>query len=1027
MATVDLGELARRLADRKQGRTEANVQSDLHILLAAAPLQLDDGDLDDIVLEQPAGARRRIDVEAGFCVFEVKRDLRVGNVRADAVTQLAGYVASRTGDTGQRYVGVLTDGAEWHLHHLRDGTLVEVSSFTLDARMPDVDGLCVWLEGVLATGAAITPTPGEIEKRLGATSPAHALDFAELAELYRAHRDDPGIVLKRELWTKLLTTAFGTNFTDDDTLFVEHTLLVVIAEIVGHAVIGFDPTDPSIGAATLLSGRLFSVDAQIGGVIDADFFDWPAEIPGGEVFVRALARRLNRFAWAQVEHDVMKVLYESVIDTDQRHRLGEYYTPDWLAEAVVVETVPDPLSTTVLDPACGSGTFLFHAVRRYLAAADAAGTPAPEAIAGAARAVTGLDVHPVAVTLARITYLLAIGVERLAADDRPAFSVPVYLGDAVQWGQERTLINVDALTVRTEEGGTLFAEQLQFPEHLLADAGRFDRLVADLATMASTRPRRSKIPSLSATFRLYAIDPADQTMITETFRIMCGLHDRGRNHVWGYYLRNLARPVALARPDNRVDALVGNPPWLAYRYMTPAMKTNFKDLSEASNFWAGAAAATSQDLSALFVARTLELYLRPGGRFGMVMPLAVLSRRQYTGFRTGRWSAENTNINAVLDRPWDLHAVKPSFFPVPACVAFGTRSETAGRALDGTRIAWAGRLPRTNMTYNDAQPLLTRATVDPTASTGAVSPYAGRFTQGSTLVPRLLLFVDVVDSPTKNPLGSGAGRRAVRSRRSANEKKPWKQQPDHAGTVERQFVHPMHLGDTVLPFRVREPFTTVVPWDGKELLDGTSAKLDLYPGLADWWRRAEQVWNTHRTSSMTLLQRIDYQRTLRGQFPAAKYRVVYTKSGMYLAAAVVSDDSAVIGQGLYWASARSLAEARYLTAIFNSDALLELVRPLQARGEHNPRDFAKVLFQLPIPTYDADVELHRDLAGLAERAEQVAATVELPAGKSFQTLRRTVRSALVTDGVGAELDAAVQALLIPSPAASPAESVDAAG
>lgn len=1020
MATVDLGDLTRRLADRKAGRTEANVQSDLHMLLAAAPLQLDDGDLLDIVLEQPAGARRRIDVEAGFCVFEVKRDLRVGNVRVDAVAQLARYVADRTHETGQRYVGVLTDGAEWYLHHLRDDALVEVSALTVDPRSPDVDGLCVWLEGVLSTAQGLAPTPAAIEERLGAASPGHALDFAELAELYRTHRNNPGIMLKRELWTKLLTVAFGTNFTDDDDLFVEHTLLVVTAEIIGHAVVGFDPTDSSIPAATVLAGRLFSQNAQIGGVIDADFFDWPAEIPGGERFVRALARRLARFAWTDVEHDVMKVLYESVIDTDQRHRLGEYYTPDWLAEAVVTETVPDPLATSVLDPACGSGTFLFHAVRRYLAAADTAGIPTPAAIQGATRAVIGLDVHPVAVTLARITYLLAIGVERLAADDRPAFSVPVYLGDAVQWGQERTLINVDALTVRTEEGGTLFAEQLQFPEHLLVDAGRFDRLVADLATKASERPRNSPIPTLAATFRLYAIAPDDQPMITETFRIMCGLHDRGRNHIWGYYVRNLARPMALARPDNRVDALVGNPPWLAYRYMTPGTKLNFKDLSEASNFWAGAAVAAHQDLSALFVARALELYLRPGGRFGMVMPLAVLSRKQYSGFRTGRWSAENTNINAALERPWDLHQVKPSFFPVPASVVFGTRTDVAGRALDGTSTTWSGRLPRRNASLAEAAPHLTRSDIETnTAGQGTGSPYAARFSQGATLVPRLLVSVEIEATGSKNPLGSGAGRRAVRSRRSATEKKPWKDLPGHSGAVERQFIRTMHVGDTVLPFRLRDPFVAVVPLDGTKLLDSGSERLGLYPGLADWWQRAETIWNEHRSSALSLSDQINYRRKLTGQFPAQKYRVVYPRSGMYIAAAIVADENAVIDFGLYWASARSLAEARYLTAVLNSDALLQLIRPLQGRGEHNPRDFAKVLFQLPIPLYDPNVSVHRELADLAAHAEDVAAATELPHGKSFQTLRRTIRTALEAEGVGSALDDAVRTLLTPARATAP--------
>jgi hypothetical protein len=81
-------ELLRGMARREVPRTEANVQSDLRTFLLAAPLELEEGDLVDIVLEQQAGGGRRIDVEAGLCVFEVKRDLRKGNVRDEAETQL---------------------------------------------------------------------------------------------------------------------------------------------------------------------------------------------------------------------------------------------------------------------------------------------------------------------------------------------------------------------------------------------------------------------------------------------------------------------------------------------------------------------------------------------------------------------------------------------------------------------------------------------------------------------------------------------------------------------------------------------------------------------------------------------------------------------------------------------------------------------------------------------------------------------------------------------------------------------------
>ena len=56
------------------------------------------------------GDRRRIDVEAGSTVIEVKRDLRRERAKREAEDQLAGYVESRTNQTGLRYAGVLTDG-----------------------------------------------------------------------------------------------------------------------------------------------------------------------------------------------------------------------------------------------------------------------------------------------------------------------------------------------------------------------------------------------------------------------------------------------------------------------------------------------------------------------------------------------------------------------------------------------------------------------------------------------------------------------------------------------------------------------------------------------------------------------------------------------------------------------------------------------------------------------------------------------------------------------------------------------------
>jgi hypothetical protein len=865
----------------------------------------------------------------------------------------------------------------------------------------------------LRPGSSWRQEPREIERLLGARSPGHQLDITELSDLYKTCRDVPGVRLKRELWAKLLTTAQGAAFRDDDLLFVQHTLLVITAEIIAHAVLDIDPR--TLAPLALVTGQQFRM-AKVLGVVEADFFDWPAEVPDGAPIVRALARRLSRFAWAHVEHDVLKVLYESVIPTQQRKQLGEYYTPDWLAEKVVETTIASPLESRVVDPSCGSGTFVFYAVRRYLEAADAAGVKNKDALSGVCNHVMGMDLHPVAVTLARVTYLLAIGAERLKQGRGP-ISIPVFLGDSLQWGQEETLQTRGALVVSTDDGLMLFPAELRFPDSIVADAGRFDALVAEMAEKASQRQPGSAVPSLRPLFRLHGVKPEEQSVLETTFRTMCSLHDQGRDHIWGYYVRNLARPRWLARDENHVDVLVGNPPWLSYRYMTASMQKDFSRLLKDRDLWPGAKSVTHVDLSALFVVRCIERYLRVGGSFAFVMPLAVLSRQHFSGFRTGSWQRpQGFPVCAAFDTPWDLHRVKPTFFEVPCSVVRGRRAENEFNALPVPSGAegWQGVLPAKNLTWSAAQPHIRVTTQNITAASTAVavSEYAPRFTQGAILVPRMLF---LVDEEAAGPLGVPTGSVRVRSRRSAKEKTPWRALPALQGAVEREFVFPVHLGDTIMPFRPLEPFRCVLPLVGRRLYRASDEVIAQFPGLQEWATKVEETWNGNRSSDkLTLLQQLDYRQKLSAQLTArgsgADVRVVYTKSGMYLAAAVVDDPGAVIDHKLYWAACATRDEADYLCAILNSERLTLGVRAFQARGEHNPRDFDMYVWQLPIPMYDPVSTHHRELAALGRDASRIATTLDLPETR-FEKQRRFVRTAIAATDTGRAIEEAVRGLL----------------
>ncbi|MDA8380641.1 MAG: SAM-dependent DNA methyltransferase, partial [Actinomycetota bacterium] len=348
----------------------------------------------------------------------------------------------------------------------------------------------------------------------------------------------------------------------------------------------------------------------------------------------------------------------------------------------------------------------------------------------------------------------------------------------------------------------------------------------------------------------------------------------------------------------------------------------------------------------------------------------------------------------------------------PAAVVLGRRVETEARTLPARHLRFSGPLaPHGSWAVAAAELKVTEDDEGRTFSLEDLprSPYAERFRQGATLVPRMLLCV--VDAAA-GPVGVPKGQRAVRSRRGRLDKAPWKDLPDHTGVVEQVFVRPAFLGEHVLPFRLLDPAEAVVPYDGTALLSGDSDRIDRYPGLAQWWRSAEQIWEAHKGSGSTLslIDQVDYQKKLSAQFPLAPIRVVYSASGNTLAAAVLTNTRAVIEHALYWGTTATLDEARYLTAILNAPALTARIRPYQSVGAFGPRHFDKYVWYAPIPEFDHDDPHHRRLVDLTTEAEAVANEVNI-GDSGFQQARKHIREALAHEGVARELDDAVGCLL----------------
>ena len=965
----------------------------------------------------------RMDALLGRTVIEIKRDLRREGDAAEA--QLMRYLPERERATAQRYVGLATDGATFTAYEMRDGHLVRLT--THEVRPAAACDLVAWLDGVIAVRDWVPADAHSIVNELGRRSAAFARTLSLLGRAWAGVADDPEAALKRQLWERHLGFVYGKAIGDDG-LWLQHTYLVILAKAIAAGAMGVGGGPP----ADLLSGRPFR-EAGVHGAVEEDFFGWVLMAPGGASIVEALCAHAARFDLGSVDVDLLKVLYESLIDPEQRHDLGEYYTPDWLAQKVVRAAIDAPDTQTCLDPACGSGSFLFHAVRRKRDALIAAGLPLGDVAARCCAEVSGFDVHPVAVIFARVTYLLALGDALVGRGGD--ISLPVYLGDALQWDVKRDAFERDLVieVPRDARDGRMGSPHLRFPLSLCADPALFDRVVT--AMHDASEAERSADAFARGLSRLGV--PAEQAAtLSTTYATYHRLRRAGRNHVWGFVARNLSRPVAIS-DGARVDVVVGNPPWLSYRFMSASMQADFREAARRLGLWIGgdeARLVTQTDLSGLFFARAAELYVhgpglrQRGGRVAMVLPLAVLSRGQFRAFRSGAWNG----VAVAFSQAWvlDNQAIAP-LFRVPTCVLFAEVTDGAARPTPRRVTTFAGRLP-----FKDAPEALadrfvrTQEADAPIAVTFvAQSRYRGRFRNGATLYPRSLCLVERIAAPR---IGLNPRAPVVRSE-ERDRKGIWKTVAPLEGPVEAAFLRPVYLGESIAPYRVLAPAEGVVPIDPDgRLLRARQAGDLAHVDLERWLRACERLWAAHSSEKHDFGGQIDHYGKLTSQFPIADLRVVFAKAGTHPAACLVRDPRGVIDHKLYWAPIRSEREALYLLGILNSETVRARIAPLQARGEQGARDFDKLMFTLPIPLFDRHDPAHTALAAQARHAVDVAEAVAIPAGMPFQRARRLVRDALQAEGVAERIERCVALLLGPvldpaMPGEEPAEVEGMAG
>lgn len=995
-----------------------------------------------------AGTLRRGHVDTYYrdVIFEFEASLdRTGT---HALEQLRDYAAAIWNEDRHRgrVVLVATDGLKWWRFHPRVQSGREAPVEAADIELGEaverfdlgparLEEFFFFLDRLLLREYAVPPTSDRIEQDFGLNSLAFHDVLADLRRVFALVREEPEVQVAYGQWRHYLSLVYGED-TADEELFLRHTYLSIFARfLVWASVMRRRGGARDLGAELprILDGRAFE---EIGfqNLHEGGFFTWIDRENAARALRRGWLRLLSQLATfdlERIDEDVLRGVYQELIDPKTRHDLGEFYTPDWLAKRIVDEVLEQSRRGAriprVLDPACGSGTFLrvsLLELRKRLVS-----KPPREQLETLTSHVFGFDVHPLAVQIARATYALALG-DLIKHQTRP-IELPVYLADSLFL--PRPIAQLDMLAGGRTVKIPFATKEVELPAAVLEEPAVFNPLIAhaDALSVEMAAGRRTSPADFRASLRHELGSVAARSDfgeicsgLYEVAEKLADLRRERRDSIWAFVLRNMYRPALL---KGCFDIVGGNPPWLSYRYVTePEYQEQVGALADRFKLATRGKLRTQLELAAVFLLFSTETYLKEGGRLGFVMPRSLFNAGQHDAIRRGTYAAP-----CRIDTVWDLRGVEP-LFNVPACVVFVTREDSLGKKTPKELPCrtLSGRLPAKNASSKEADAALEMVderiflkTLGEHSSwdrgregRGAnvlASSYHDRFRQGATLMPRNFYFV----RPAHEELADDAIIYVKTDAEQAKEAKPPYRDEVLEGRVEARFLYHAVIAKHILPFVLRDPSWAVLPIEaadsGYRLLDATTLRARGFRHMARWVEDAGARWSRHRgakAEKQSVLERLNYQHELTAQSPHARHLVLYNASGTHLAAVYVAPRRPlVVDEKCYWYAARDAAEGHYLAGVLNADVVDETIKPFQSVGQKGERDIHKKPLSLPIPSFDRSVSLHCEIAelskGLAKRAKTLAPEIGRAIGKD----RARVREGLTVERK--TLDALVRRLL----------------
>lgn len=933
-------------------------------------------------------------------IIEFENDLR--KTEKHAIEQLSEYLSGvyNSGD-GYNFILIASDFITWKVYapsiESFHDDILKVENVNLELKVDEsftlsdknAEEFYFYIDRILFREVDRKASLENFKIDFGVGSQVYIESIRQLKQYFNEAKKYGKVKVAYNQWKRFLSVAYG-SFESSEDKYLIHTYLSIFSKMLAYSVLKADKIIEDSDIKAIIEGQIFD-QLNVRNFIDHDFYYWVAldlNFDKLKKTFRKIAQQISTYDFTDVDEDILKGVYQDLIDLDTRHSLGEYYTPDWLCEKIVDQFTFKP-SDKILDPACGSGSFLRAIAHSLLNDGRRRG------IREINDQLYGIDIHPLSVQIAKTTLLIAYG-NKVLKSEKPVY-LHVYLSNAVLLPEDETIGGKSLELLGKTFKVSINAQKYVLNEKIFENPDVFD-VAINLADKLAEDTKHNKAEEAEIFSRVIerktgkTLNKQLAKDFHSIYKAFKKAKETDKNGIWKFIVQNLYRPFFHKK---KFDYVIGNPPWFTYNSIKSeeyqddlnalAVRYRVKP-KKIANY-------PHLEIAAIFLAHSTAYFLKEHGKVAFVLPRSFFSSDHHNETRSGKAAY------LKIIKLWDLDRVSP-LFRVPACVIFGESLFGVHKPPDTgiPGLIWKGRPKDHNANWKNVKDIITQTETkfyysklgNSTAFTPTKLPdskgysyYHNYFRNGATIIPRNFYFVDILNELPDSLTGKEiAIKTSETSKREA--KKPW-DMVNFKGLMEGEQFFYTTLSKNILPFTHHGLALIVLPVtksnNDRHITLQTWGDLRS-EGLIEagkWFRNVSNVWNqlkTKKNKKKSANEYLNWQNKLTQQPLDAPFLVLYNSSAKDANAVVIKRSEIslefVVDSTAYWFATYSEYEAYYLLSMINSNTANELIKYFQARGLFGARHVSKKILDVPFPKFDKYNEVHLELSKLGVTCESKA-------------------------------------------------------